>query len=112
MKEPVHVDKVCSSIDIVPTLLNLMGIEYDSRLYSGKDILSDSPGLVIFSDMGFATDYCVYNSKTGNIRTTADVQITDEYISSIRSLVKNIWNAAGRIINTDYYARLPKYIKE
>ena len=112
MEEPVHVDKVCSSIDIVPTLLNLMGIEYDSRLYSGKDILSDSPGLVIFSDMGFATDYCVYNSKTGNIRTTADVQITDEYISSIRSLVKNIWNAAGRIINTDYYARLPKYIKE
>ena len=111
MEEPVHVDKVCSTIDIVPTLLNLMGIEYDSRLYSGKDILSDSPGLVIFSDMGFATDYCVYNSKTGNIRATASVEITDEYISSVSSLAKNIWNAAGRIINTDYYAKLSKYKK-
>ncbi len=112
MEEPVYVDKVCSTIDIVPTLLNLMGIEYDSRLYSGKDILSDSAGLVIFSDMGFATDYCVYNSKTGNIRATAGVEITDEYITSVSALAKNIWNAAGRIINTDYYAKLPKYLKQ
>ncbi|MBQ9700700.1 MAG: LTA synthase family protein, partial [Lachnospiraceae bacterium] len=112
MKEPVHVDKVCSTIDIVPTLLNLMGIEYDSRLYSGKDILSDTPGLVIFSDMGFATDYCIYNSKTGNIRATQDVEITKEYISSVRALSKNIWDAAGRLINTDYYAKLSKYIKD
>ncbi len=111
MKEPVHVDKVCSSIDIIPTLCNLMGIEYDSRLYSGKDILSDSPGLVIFSDMGFATDYCIYNAKTGKIKATTDVQVTDEYISSVRSLVKNIWAASGRIIYDDYYDKLYKYVK-
>ena len=112
MKEPVHVDKVCSSIDIIPTLCNLMGIEYDSRLYSGKDILSDSPGLVIFSDMGFATDYCIYNATTGNIKATTDIEVTDEYISSVNSLVKNIWAASGRIIYEDYYAKLQKYIKE
>jgi len=111
IKEPIHIDKVCSSIDIVPTLCNLMGIEYDSRLYSGKDILSDSPGLVIFSDMGFATDYCIYNSSTGEVKATTDVPITDEYITSVKSLVKNIWNASGRIIAADYYAKLKKYIK-
>ena len=111
MKEPVHVDKVCSSIDIIPTLCNLMGIEYDSRLYSGKDILSDSPGLVIFSDMGFATDYCIYNAKTGKVKATTDVEVTDEYISSVNSLVKNIWAASGRIIYEDYYSKLDKYIK-
>ena len=111
MKEPVHVDKVCSSIDIIPTLCNLMGIEYDSRLYSGKDILSDSPGLVIFSDMGFATDYCIYNAKTGKVKATTDAQVTDEYISSVNSLVKNIWAASGMIIYEDYYEKLKKYIK-
>ncbi len=111
MKEPVHVDKVCSSIDIIPTLCNLMGIEYDSRLYSGKDILSDSPGLVIFSDMGFATDYCIYNAKAGKVKATTDIEVTDEYISSVNSLVKNIWAASGRIIYEDYYGKLSKYIK-
>lgn len=112
MKEPIHVDKVCSSIDIIPTLCNLMGIEYDSRLYAGKDILSDSPGLVIFSDMGFATDYCIYNATTGKVKATTDVQVTDEYISSVNSLVKNIWAASGRIIYDDYYAKMKKYITE
>ena len=45
----VHVDKYCSSLDVMPTLSNLFGLEYDSRLLMGQDILSDAPGLVIFS---------------------------------------------------------------
>lgn len=112
IEEPVHIEKVCSTIDIIPTLCNLMGIEYDSRLYSGKDILSDTPGLVIFSDMGFATDYCIYNATTGNIKATTDVEVTDEYFEAVKSLAKNIWNAAGRIIHEDYYAKLKNYIKQ
>ncbi len=40
MPEPVMVEKPCSSIDIVPTLSNLFGLEYDSRLLSGRDILA------------------------------------------------------------------------
>jgi len=113
MKEPIHVDKVCASVDIIPTLCNLMGIEYDSRLYSGRDILSDTPGLAIFSDMGFATDYCIYNATTGNIKSTTDYEITtdSEYFVAVESLVKNIWDASGRIIASDYYAKLKKYLK-
>ncbi len=111
MKEPVYVEKVCASVDIIPTLLNLMGIEYDSRLYSGHDILSDTAGLVIFSDMGFATDYCIYNATTGNVKATTDVKITDEYVQAVRDYAKNIWDAAGRIIAEDYYAKLKKYLK-
>ena len=50
MKKPVEVDKYCSSLDIAPTLSNLFGLEYDSRLMMGTDILSDQPGMVIFSN--------------------------------------------------------------
>ena len=53
MKEPVEVDKYCSSLDIAPTLSNLFGLEYDSRLMMGTDILSDQAGLVIFSNYSF-----------------------------------------------------------
>ena len=112
MTEPVYVDKVCSSADIIPTLLNLMGIEYDSRLYSGKDILSTSPGLVVFNDMGFMTDYCIYNSKLDKVKQTTDVEVPDEYVSQINSLVKNQWNAAGKIIQVDYYKLMQDYLKE
>ncbi|MBO4406649.1 MAG: LTA synthase family protein, partial [Clostridia bacterium] len=40
MKEPVVVNKVCGQVDILPTLSNLLGLEYDSRMLSGTDILS------------------------------------------------------------------------
>ena len=112
MDEPVQVDKVCSSVDVIPTLLNLLGIEYDSRLYSGKDILSDSPGLVVFSNMGFMTDYCIYNSRTGEVKETAGIEVPKEYITTINKLVKNMWNAAGKIIQVDYYAKMKDYIIE
>ena len=41
MTDAIEIDKVGSQIDVLPTLLNLFGIEYDSRLIVGKDILSD-----------------------------------------------------------------------
>ena len=48
--EDVTVDKICNTIDVLPTVLNLFGIEYDSRLIVGKDILSNSDGVAIFAD--------------------------------------------------------------
>ena len=32
MKEPVEIDKPCSQVDILPTLSNLLGLDYDSRM--------------------------------------------------------------------------------
>lgn len=54
--EDVEVDKVCNTIDVLPTVLNLFGIEYDSRLIVGKDILSDSEGMAIFADYSWLAD--------------------------------------------------------
>lgn len=47
-KEPVIVDTPTSSVDILPTLCNLFGVEWDSRLYVGRDVLSDALPLVFF----------------------------------------------------------------
>ena len=38
LEEPVHVDKYCSSLDVMPTLANLFGLEYDSRLGAGHPL--------------------------------------------------------------------------
>ena len=54
--EDVTVNKICNTIDVLPTVLNLFGIEYDSRLIVGKDILSNSDGVAIFADYSWLAD--------------------------------------------------------
>ncbi len=56
MTEPVKVDKISSSLDLLPTMLNLFGVEFDSRLLMGRDLLSDSSPLVIYSNRSFITE--------------------------------------------------------
>jgi phosphoglycerol transferase MdoB-like AlkP superfamily enzyme len=66
MEKPVKVEKYCSSLDIIPTLNNLFGFEYDSRLLPGSDIMSDSQPLVLFNNHSFLTEKGFYNSKTND----------------------------------------------
>ena len=40
LSEDIVVDEYCSTADILPTLLNLFGVDYDSRLLAGTDVLS------------------------------------------------------------------------
>ena len=56
MEQPVEVDTACSSLDILPTLLNLFGFEYDSRLLMGTDVFSGTAPTVVFADKSFITD--------------------------------------------------------
>ena len=108
MKEPVEVNKYCSALDIVPTLANLFGLEYDSRLYMGKDILSDSEGLVIFKNKSFITDKIMYDSRTKKITYLTDEEVTEDYVAAMRQIVKNRFAVSKDIIDLDYYRYLPK----
>ena len=62
--EKTVIDKTVSGIDVLPTILNLFGIEYDSRLLMGRDIFSDEEHIVILSDRSWITDVCSYDSLT------------------------------------------------
>ena len=110
MEEPVIIDKPCSSLDLVPTISNLFGLEYDSRLLMGTDILSDSPALVIFSDKSFITDYCMYNVNNGKVTMLKDVELPEGYISSVTAIVKNKFNISKSILLNNYYKYIIDYI--
>lgn len=103
MEEPVKVDKVCSSIDILPTVSNLLGLEYDSRLIIGQDILSDSDGLVMFANRSFITDDFSYNAYTGEVISSNGKTISDETLSDWKSYVANKFIAADGITEYNYY---------
>ena len=105
MEEPVDVSKPCTSIDILPTVLNLFGMKYDSRLIIGQDILSDSEGIAITKhNMSWVTDKGKYNASTGNfVPHSSDIQVENGYAAAIHQKVKNKVNYSQYIILYDYY---------
>ena len=105
MEEPVVVEKVGSQIDVLPTLLNLFGIEYDSRLILGKDILSDAEGIAIFSNRSWVTDYGWYQagSRKFTLKDGKELENQDEYIKRINAKVSNYYSISKLIVDNDYY---------
>ena len=106
MEQPVYVDKLCSSVDILPTLLNLFGVEYDSRLLMGRDILSTSPGMVLFSNASFMTEYGMYNSVTEEWMPASDAVVSDDYVESMKKVTNNKFKVSSKILDYDYYAHI------
>ena len=106
--EPIQVDKTCSSIDLLPTLLNLFGFEYDSRLFPGKDMLSDSPSLVVFSNRSFITDTVVYDAKNGTVVSRTGEEVSEEYIKNTKDYVKILFQYSAGILNDDFF----RYVDE
>lgn len=106
MTEPVVIDKPCESLDILPTLLNLFGLKYDSRLLAGRDILSDEPGLVIFSNKSFLTDMGRYNARTDTFTPAQGVNLPENYANDTFQQVKNLFTYSVQILETDYYRKL------
>lgn len=103
------IDKYCYSVDILPTILNLFGFEYDSRLLMGSDILSTANQLVIFSDRSFITERGMYSADTkeftlfGGAEGFADDEEKEKYISGYKSIVSNKFQISAKILDSDYY---------
>lgn len=105
--EPIVVDTPTSSIDILPTLSNLFGLEWDSRLLVGRDVFSDAMPLVFTVSYDWKTDKGTYLSWSGTF-TPADANMTipSDYVDRINSIVRNKLTFSSRIINYDYYAHI------
>lgn len=101
--ETVKIDKVCSALDIMPTLLNLFGFPFDSRLYAGRDMLSDCSPLVMFADRSFINDKISYYKKTKEVTELTDEKTDESYLDEMRTEVKNRNKFSSRVLNTDYY---------
>ena len=110
MGEPVYVDKYCSSLDILPTVSNLMGLDYDSRMLVGQDILSDKEGFVMFNDRSFITDRISYNANTGEAKSIDGSPIDEDYLDNRITQVRNKFSMAENICDYDYYRYIDDYI--
>lgn len=111
MEEKVVVKDSMCTVDILPTLLNLWGMNYDSRLLTGKDIFSNAAHIAILSNGSFITDKIRYNSSTGEVEYLVDEsQVTDSYIQNWVEEVKRRFTISTEILNTDYYRYIQNYL--
>ena len=104
--EKTEVNKVVSGIDILPTVLNLFGMNYDSRLLMGKDIFSETEGLAILSDRSWVSDKGKYNSVSKEFISNTNEEVSKEYIEKINTEVYQKFSMSSLILDNDYYKKL------
>ena len=105
--DPIIVDTPTSSLDILPTLSNLFGTEFDSRLMPGRDVFSDAPALVFTLNYDWKTEYGTYLSSRGVFEPKDEsVEIPEGYVDSIKAIIKNKIYYCTCVLDTDYYSYL------
>lgn len=108
LDEPIVISDPSSSLDILPTLLNLFGIEYDSRLLPGRDVLSDAEPLVFWNDHCWLTDKGYYDSHTRLFTPAPGVEVDEAYVENMKNQVKDKLTFSTNIAAFDYYDILLK----
>lgn len=101
----ITIDKVAMSADVLPTVYNLFGIDYDSRLFSGTDILSTTEGIAIFGNRSWITDKAIFNATT-NTYVSIDEEINKSYVDRINRLVGSKIDFSKQMISNDYYKKI------
>lgn len=106
--EPMTIDRPVSSLDIIPTISNMMDVDFDSRLMMGIDMFSDNEPVVIFNNRSFITDKGRYNAQSKTFTLNEGVTMTDEeqetYRKSISNEIDRKFYYSARILETDYYS--------
>lgn len=97
-------DNYAFNIDVLPTLLNLFGISYDSRLLMGRDALSSDSGMVIFGNRNILTK----DFKYSNMKDFIYGNISNEEIDIIKQDIYFKFRISRLILEEDYYKYLFK----
>ncbi len=106
-REPVTVSSPTFSLDILPTLSNLFGLAYDSRLLPGRDVFSDAEALVFDTSHDWKTDLGTYIAESDTFTPAdPDAVIPEGYLERIHSAVRNKLNYCRGVLSTDYFAHV------
>jgi lipoteichoic acid synthase len=100
LKEPIVNENYCCNVDILPTILNLFNIDYDSRILMGTDVFSNGLHRARLYNGSFITNTVKYDKKTGN-------KIWSDSVSSYsEELLKNHFDAMVDYTESEYTASL------
>lgn len=101
--DKVTIDKVGGQLDVLPTLYNLFGLDYDSRLLIGVDLLSSSQAIVITADGSWVNDYGKYYSRNNTSESKKGNELSESYVDLINKRINNMKKISKLILRTNYY---------
>lgn len=104
--EPIVVDAPTSSLDLLPTLSNLFGVEFDSRLLPGRDVLSDAEAIYFDREYNWKTELGYYLSYAQTFYPNEGVDVPEGYVDRIKSIVRNKITYCQGVMNSNYFAYL------
>ena len=100
----MEVTKTCNTSDILPTVLNLMGVEspYD---YIGRDAFDESyAGYALFPNGSWVSDGVAYSTLSGLMVLEDGKKVDDQYLADMHYLVEEYVRINNLILQSDYYA--------
>lgn len=98
-----NIDTPTSSIDLLPTLLNLFGVKYDSRLIAGRDVFSDEEPFVVYNSGAFITNRGRYSKLTNRFTAYDGTDVGKEYIDEYKERARNLILYSAYVVAYDYY---------
>lgn len=103
--EPTEINDVTMQMDILPTVLNLFGIDYNSNYYIGHDALADD-----YEGYAFFSDYSWYNGEVyvENKKVTNGGSITKNDLNTMNEKIGNIIRKNDLTLKYDYFKKLNK----
>ncbi len=99
----LKVDSPTFSLDILPTLSNLFGLDYDSRLMVGRDVLSDQEAIVFWPDRSWRTDVGTYIFATNTFIPNPGAAVEEGYVERIHTIVKDKISFSQATQKHDYF---------
>lgn len=102
----VTVDKTLNTSDILPTTLNLLGVDSPYH-YIGQDAFSDSyEGYALFPDGSWICDGVAYSSESGQVMILEEGKTADQqWLEAMAKAVNEFVYINNLILETDYYAK-------
>ncbi len=105
MKEPVKVNTYCSSLDILPTLLNMLGLEYDSRTIMGTDVFGKKEPFVVFGDRSWISQNGKYDASKDEYTKFKSAKGADD-IDTLHNKCNNMFTISRMILDNNAYAEM------
>lgn len=106
-EEAIIIDSPTCSLDILPTLANLFGIEFDSRLLVGRDVFADTTPLVFNISYDWLSEYGTYEAASDTFTPfDSDVILPEDYVEKTTLIVQNKISYCDAVLRNDYYRYL------
>ena len=108
----LKIDAPVCSTDILPTLSNLFGVTYDSRLSVGRDVLGSEEAIALWPDYSWVTEKGSYLASNRKFTPVEGAEIPEVYVERINSIVTNKVKFSRMVQNAPFFSELSEKLSE